>query len=110
MSSSYALDALFLQEAQQLDLHAEGDFSNFVKKEGAPPGVLDAPLPLHMRSRKRTFFMTEQFAFHQRFGDRAAVDGDERAGLAAAAVVNRPGGDFFAGAAFAEDHDRGLRC
>jgi len=39
-----ALDLPRLQKAQQLDLDADGQFADFVEKQGAPVGELEAPL------------------------------------------------------------------
>ena len=55
---------------------------------------------------ERALLVAEQFAFQQRFGERRAVDGDERLIAAAAEVVDRAGDDLLAGAVFAEDQNR----
>ena len=49
--------------------------------------------------------MSEQFAFEQGFGDRAAIDGHERTILSRAAPVGGERGHFFAGPAFAQNQD-----
>ena len=50
--------------------------------------------------------MAEQRGFHQRLGDRAAIDGDERLGAALAGAVDRARDQFLAGAGFALDQRR----
>ena len=47
--------------------------------------------------------MPEQFALQQVLRDRPAVDRNERAPAALAVVVDGPGDQFLAGAAFAGD-------
>ena len=49
--------------------------------------------------------MAEEFGLEQGFGQRGAVDRDERRAAARAALVNEPGDDFFADAAFTRDQD-----
>jgi len=63
--------------------------------------VLDGP-------RKRAFFVAEELAFHQGFGDPAAVDGDKGTIAAIAFLVDRPGDQLFAGAAFPGNEHVGL--
>ncbi len=55
-----------------------------------------------------SLLVAEQFAFQQRFGDRGAVDRDERLVAAAAEIVDRLADDFLAGAVFAKNQDRQL--
>ena len=52
--------------------------------------------------------MAEELAFHQGFGDAAAVDRDERLIPALAFLVDRPGDQFFSRTAFARDEHIGL--
>ena len=55
------------------------------------------------RTGERTLDVTEQFAFKQVFGDRAAVDGDEGLVLAMGAAVNGLGRQSLARAGFSAD-------
>jgi len=57
---------------------------------------------------ERTFAVPEQFAFDQRFGQSAAVDGDKRLVGPQALLVQSPRHQFLAGSRFAEDQDRGV--
>ena len=67
-----------LQHAQQLGLRAHRHLADFIQQQRAVLRQLEtARAPLH-RAGERAFFVAEQFALHQRFGQRRAVDGDER--------------------------------
>src|SRR5260221_4195073 len=57
---------------------------------------------------ERAFFVAEEFALHQVFGNGAAVDGDELRLAARAAGMDQARGDFLAGAGFAGDVYRRL--
>jgi hypothetical protein len=54
-------------------------------------------------------FVAEEFALNQFARNRCHIEGDERAVLATAKVVQHAGHEFFAGAAFACDHDGQIR-
>ena len=48
-------------------------------------------------------FVSKQFTFQQRFGDRSAIHGDKRPVAAGAEIMNRLAYHFFAGAVFTQD-------
>src|SRR5439155_25946736 len=77
-----------------------------------PPavGALERAPAIAVGSGKRAAHVTEQLAREQRLGHRAAVDRDERSGLARAGVVERARDELLAGPALADDHDRQRRC
>ena len=56
-----------------------------------------------MRAGERAFFVAEQFAFQQRFGNGRAIHFHQRAGGARTPGVKNVGDDFLAGAAFTGD-------
>ena len=61
-------------------------------------------------AREGTAHVTEQFGFQQGFGERAAIDGDERHFRTRAIFVNGARNQFLSGAAFSGDeHAAGLR-
>ena len=60
------------------------------------------------RAGERAFFVAEQFAFQQLFGNGGAVDREERLFAAVAVMINRAGDEFLAGAAFAGDERGGV--
>src|SRR5205823_8753645 len=64
--------------------------------------------PLDVSTRKRTLFMTEQFAFEQILWNRSAVDGHERSGLPGTSAMDRSRHQFLARPAFTNDQHRGI--
>ena len=58
---------------------------------------------------ERALAMAEQLAFDERFGQGAAIDGDERLAGPRALVVDGPGDQLLAGAGFAQDQHGRLR-
>ncbi len=63
------------------------------------------------RAGKRPFFMSEQFRLRQAFGQRAAVDGDERLSATQAVMMQITGDNFFTRAGFTDDQHGGIgRC
>ena len=67
-----------------------------------------ASRPALDRTRECSFFVPEQFAFHQRFGHSRAVDGNKGTISAPAQVMNGARNQFFAGAAFTGNQHRGF--
>jgi len=82
-----------------------GHFSDLVQKQRASVGHFEPAGLLPHRSAKGSLFVAEQFAFHQGFGQRGDIGGDERADLPDAQVVNRSGHEFLSRAALALDQD-----
>ena len=75
------------------------------RKSVPPVALLELADALRQRAGEGAFFVAEEFAFEQVFGDRRAVDGDERLVHAGAVLENGAGDEFLAGAAFAGDQD-----
>src|ERR1039458_6629451 len=61
-----------------------------------------------MSTGEGTLFMAEQFALQECLRNGAAVDGDEQARFSGATPVDGEGGHLLAGAALAQDEDRGI--
>ncbi len=97
-----------LQGAQQLDLHGERQFTDFIEKQGAAARCLEQAFAVAAGAGEAALAMAEEFAFHQLGRDRAAVDRHERTGSAGAALMDEAGDDFLAGAGFAKDEHRRL--
>src|SRR5579872_186019 len=66
------------QDAQELRLRLCGHFADFVEKQRAAVGEFKAAEAALGGARKCTALMPEDFAFHQRLGNRGTVDRDER--------------------------------
>src|SRR6185369_2009721 len=78
---------VFLQYAQQLDLHVEREFAHLVEENRASVGQLEPPRPSIERACECTFHVTEQLALDQAGGDSAAVHLDKGMFVARAATV-----------------------
>ncbi len=96
-----ALQAFFLKHAHEFHLRAGRHVANLVEENRAAVRLLEAADAPQFRAGERAALVAEQFAFEQRFGNRRAVDGDERRLRAVAVLVNRARDEFLAGAGFA---------
>ena len=57
----------FLQHAQEFHLNKGADLTDFIQKDGAAIGLLEASRPITMGPGKCPSYMAEQFTFKQRF-------------------------------------------
>ena len=105
-----ALELALLQHAQQLDLQLGRGGVDFVEKDRAGVGRLEAAGAIVDRAGERAAHVAEQFAFQQAFAQRAAVDAHERAAAARAGLMDRLGDQFLAGAGLAQQQHRGIRA
>ena len=106
---AHALERVPLQHAEELRLRAERHLADLVQEDGAVVGGLELPDHALGRAGERPLLVTEQFAFQQRFGERGAVEADERAVAARAVLVDRAGDQFLPRPALAADQHRRLR-
>ena len=60
-------------------------------------------------TRECATLVPEEFTFEEVFGNRRAVDGEERPAGALAVIVDGAGNQLFSCAAFARDERRGVR-
>ena len=72
------VDLAVLHGAQQLHLHVERQIADLVEEKRAAMGFDELAGVFFRGAGERTLLVTEQDAFDQIFGDRAAIDGDER--------------------------------
>ena len=75
--------------------------TDFVQQQSAAVGTVKQPGAVTVGTGKGAFAVTEQLAFQQGLREGRAVLHDKGPVTARAAVMNRPGDDFFAGAGFA---------
>src|SRR5208337_2226043 len=85
----------------KLGLQFQGQIADFVQKESAPVGQLEAPLGLSACPREGASFVAEEFALQQGPRDCGAVQLYKWALPARTLVVNGAGDDLLAGAGFA---------
>ena len=104
-------DFMILQHAQKLYLHARVDFADFVEKNRAFVREFETPLLHFFGSGVRAFFVTEQFAFEQRFAQSRAVHFYHFVSASRREIVDRIGDEFFSHTAFAGyQNGRFRRC
>ena len=104
------IDFAFLQRAQQLDLHVEAQFADFVEEQRAAVGFLEFAQMLVAGAGERALLVAEQDGFDQVLRNGAAIDGDERLAGAFRRALDGAGDQFLAGAGFAFDQDRNVDC
>ena len=104
-----AREGAVLQKPQQLGLKRLAHVGDFVEKNRAAVGLLHASGFLFQRAGERAFFVAEQFAFEQRFGNGGAIDADVMRLAPQAQAVQRARDQFLARAAFAENQDAACR-
>src|SRR5438270_8113570 len=104
-----ALKRLLLQNAQHFRLRLETHVADLVEEERAAVGELELSFPLVDRAGEGALAMTEQFRLDQLFGNRRAVDVDERLIGARRQSMQRSRDDLFAAAVFAVDQHAARR-
>ena len=98
------LESPFLEHAEELHLHRQGNVAHFVEEQRAPVGLFEATSALSHGPGERTFFVPEQLAFEERFGQGRAVDRHELAGASARGSLMQGSRDLLlARAGLAED-------
>jgi hypothetical protein len=93
------------KKVQQLDLHGRGQIADFVEKEGRAVCRFDEAALHGRRAGECAALVAEELGLEQRFGQSAAVDGDERGVGTLAACMNETREHVFARARFARDDD-----
>ncbi len=103
-----ALEAAFLQHAQQLHLHRQAHVADLVEQQGAAFGHFETALARGQCASEGTLFVAEQLAFQQVRRNGAAIDRHERAITARRTLVDRARHHFLAGAGFAQHQHGGV--
>ena len=99
------VEGLAIEHAQQLDLRLQLQFADFVEEERALVGQFEESGLGSVSAAERAFFVSEQFALHQIFGKRGAVDVDPRTAAAMRRLMNRASDEFLAGTGLAGDQN-----
>ena len=103
MRRAHGSHAALLQHAQQLDLQVLRQFTDFVEQHRAAIGLSEQPEVFALRTSKGAFLVAEQLTFHQRLGQRPAVDDQEWLLAAIGGVVDGARHALLAAAALARD-------
>ena len=101
----YPDDLSDFENAQELGLHGQRQFTDLVEEDGAALGGFEVAGSCLDRSREGPLLVTEKFGLGQALGNGGAVDGDERLVLAVAVEMDGAGDPFLAGAGGSHDED-----
>src|SRR2546425_501524 len=108
LAASHPLYLPLLHGAQDLRLQREAHVCDLVEEQGAASRLLEATDLTRDGARERALFVAEQLALEQVFGDRGAIDRDERARRVRAVHVDGPSDDLLARAGLPlDEHRRG---
>lgn len=100
-----ALDATFCDGTKEFGLDFDGEFTQFVEKNGAAVSLEKRRETFVDGACEGTSLVAEEGGFGEALGDGSAIDDDEWFFCARAGLMNGLGNDFFAGAGFAGDED-----
>ena len=95
--------AVFAHDAQQFDLRARIDLSDFVEENRAAVGLLEPADAPFVCACERAFLMTEQLALEKLWRKRCAMHRHKFRFVAAAQIMNGVRSQFLARPAFAFD-------
>src|SRR6202044_3867957 len=107
--SAHAFELALLQNAQNLRLQGDSKLSNLVEKKRPSVSQFNLAFLLRYGSGECTLFMTEQFAFQQRFCDRRTIHCDKRPIRPRTGIVNRAGDKFLPRSTLTLDQNRRVR-
>src|ERR1700733_6230651 len=105
MAASETLKLLLLKNTQKFWLQLQREISDLIEKEGSPIRALETTDGLTYRTGESPFFVTEEFTFEQRAGNRRTIEGHKTVPSPRARLMDRPGNDFLAGARLALNQD-----
>src|SRR5208282_4110172 len=100
--------AFLLEDAQQFVLNIQRNFSHFIEEDGSAFGRFKASGPVLEGPGKSPADMAKEFAFEQLPWNGSAIDSNQRASIASAALGDFVGDQFFAGSVVAQDEHRSL--
>jgi hypothetical protein len=102
-----AMEALFLQDAEEFGLEGEVEFGDFLEEEGTAASAFEGAVAAGDGAGESAAFVAEELAFDQYGREGGAVDGEEGLVCAAAVEVDAAGDDLLADAVFPEQEDVG---
>src|SRR5581483_11710161 len=106
---THPLVAFLLEHAQELALHVQRHFADFIQKQRAALRSFETASAVLDRAGERAADVSEEFAFKKLFRNRGAVDTNQRLFLPRTATMNFARDQFFAGAGLTRDEDRRVR-
>ncbi|KEH14066.1 hypothetical protein GY15_07625 [Delftia sp. 670] len=106
--AAHAVEMPVRQHTQQARLQVERHVADFIEKERAALGLLEAAAPLGLCAREGAALVAEQLGLQQVLGDGGGVDGHEGAARHGRVLVQRARHQFLARARLARDQHRDL--
>jgi len=97
-----------MEDAEELGLELGGEFADFVEEDGSAGCHFEFAGLAVDRAGESSFFVAEEFAFEEAFAEDGAVEGEEGPFRPFAGAMDGLSDNLLAGAAFAEDEDRGF--
>ena len=110
LGAADAVDDALLDRAQQFGLQADVHLGDFVEQQRAAGRFLELADAAGDRAGEGALLVAEQFGLQQMFGDRRAINRNERPLGAGRARVDVARQHFLAGTGLAGDHDGGIRA
>src|SRR5262245_39257162 len=104
-SGAETTNGAIVQERQNLRLERCRKQRDLIEEQGAAVGELEEAGFRATSVRESSAFIAEQLRFEQVFGNRGAVDIDERTARAGASPMNRAGDETLAGPCLAADQE-----
>src|SRR5438309_4685845 len=101
-----ALELLFLQDAKQLRLQIQTHLRDLVEQQRTAVRAFEGAFDALDRSRERAFFVAKEGTLDEAFGQRRAIQLDERTVAALALRVNDAGEELLPGTGFSFQQDR----
>ncbi len=101
-----AIELAVLQYAQQAGLQVRRHVADFIQKQRAAVGLLEAALALGSSAGKRAALVAEELGLQQILGDGCGVDGDEGFLRTRRGLVQRAGDQLLTGTRFTSDQHR----
>ena len=95
------VEGLAIEHAQEFHLSLQLQFADFVEEESAFLGEFEKAGLRGIGAAEGAFFVSEEFAFDEVFGEGGAVDIDPGTSVAWRRLVNRARNEFLAGASLA---------
>src|SRR5438128_3803676 len=108
LCAAHAFKAALFENAQEFCLDGERKLADFVEKKRAAVGEIHFAGFARACSGEGPALVAEELVFDEAFGNRGAIESDERLFATGGEVMNSPREQFLTRAAFTEEEDGGV--
>ena len=108
LGTAHTHHASVLDHPQQLGLQVQRNIADFVQEQRPAVGLLKLAYMARMGIGEGAFYVAEEFALEQRFGNGPGIHRHHRLSAAEAPGMDLPRQHILAGAVFAGDEHRGV--